>query len=158
MAPTPKDNPAILKEWQKKEKQLTRSMSKKKAHKSIGEEYDCALGTVSYWLSGKYSKNPKSILGLSSRQYNTLYKKVSRNLPDYLYNIYGDINKTYSLNTVSKKLFKTTKIRFTPETIESLVEKIGERKGCCPIRHCGGTSGAFGLSQRYYNRFKPKVT
>ncbi len=162
--PTPRQ----VKEWQKLENQyLKKGFSRHSAHKNISSAIGVSVHKIYYWLTPEYRKSFLTIsrefrkkqhrkkytkhLGLSEKNYNTLYHQVTRRLDSYLYSIYPDNKHAYSIESISKKLWKVTGLKIEPKTIETILKKYDLEKGLAPIKK--QKQGTYHLSLKYYTKY-----
>lgn len=156
--PTPRDDPAILREWKGLErKYLKEGLVRQQALKKIAAEYDCGLTTVYTRLTQKDQAR--------RRKTDLHYKRVIRHLPYYLQKAYSGQQRTYTLNTLSRRLEEIVGIRISPSVIEKIVRGLQEQTGYPPLvnvaTNTGKVSGYY-LGRMFYRRYparpiKPKV-
>lgn len=134
------------------------SMSHRQIYRTIGEQYGCTAENVRYWLVPGNRKADVNHIGLSKKDYDNLYKRVSRRLPDYLYRVFGNKDKRFTMNGISDNLSDLVGIFFMPKTIKNLVKRYEDDFGYQPLMSCGGRNGAasYGLSMRFYSRYKKR--
>ena len=121
--PTPKENPNLLNRWRElEERYLNRGLgSRHKIHQRIAAQHHISHEAVRYWLDARYKEyiasrektrpkrsRPNRHLQPERRAYGRDYHRLTRNLPDFLLNIFHKGEKL-DLERISERLAKEAK-------------------------------------------------
>jgi len=128
--PTPKDDPNILKEWKKLEKELAeKGHSKRSRYNRIGDKYGVSGSTVCYWLNFKYRNAIKKYLKTRTRVLNDLGETI---LESFNYEC------PVTADEISNRIKETTGVTVPCEKIRETMDLLMDRLGYnSPIREVG---------------------
>ena len=128
--PTPKDDPNILKEWKKLEKELAKKgYSQRGRYNLIATKYGVPESTVRYRLNRKYRD--------AIKKYQNKRNKVWRDLGETIFGIYN-YECPVTAAEISNRIKETTGVTVPGEIIIETMDRLMDGLGCnSPIMEVG---------------------